>query len=119
MEKEKSFAELLEQSDLKSRLYSVGEKIEATIVNITPEWIFLDLGAKSEGYLDRKELLDEAGNLTVKEGDVISAYFLHSRQGEKLFTTKLLSRKSADDYLYSAYKNRMPLEATVEKEIKG
>jgi len=119
MEKEKSFAELLEESDLKSRLYSVGEKIEATIVNITPEWIFLDLGAKSEGYLDRKELLDEAGNLTVKEGDVISAYFLHSRQGEKLFTTKLLSRKSADDYLYSAYKNRMPLEATVEKEIKG
>ena len=100
MEKEKSFAELLEESDLKSRRYSVGEKIEATIVNITPEWIFLDLGAKSEGYLDRKELLDEAGNLTVKEGDVISAYFLHSRQGEKLFTTKLLTRKSADDYLY-------------------
>lgn len=119
MEKEKSFAELLEESDLKSKHYSVGEKIEATIVNITPEWIFLDLGAKSEGYLDKKELLDDAGNLTVKEGDVISAYFLSSRHGEKLFTTKLLSRKSADDYLYSAYKNRMPLEATVEKEIKG
>ncbi len=119
MEKEKSFAELLNESELKSRRYSVGEKIEATIVNITPEWIFLDLGAKSEGYLDKKELLDENGNLTVKEGDVISAYFLSSRQGEKLFTTKLLSRKSVDDYLYNAYKNRVPLEAMVEKEIKG
>lgn len=119
MEQEKSFAELLNESELKSRRYSVGEKIEATIVNITPEWIFLDLGAKSEGYLDKKELLDENGNLTVKEGDVISAYFLSSRHGEKLFTTKLLTRKSVDDYLYNAYKNRMPLEATVEKEIKG
>ncbi|HDQ04544.1 MAG TPA: S1 RNA-binding domain-containing protein [Deltaproteobacteria bacterium] len=119
MEKEKSFAELLNESELRPRHYSVGEKIEAAIVNITPEWIFLDLGAKSEGYLDRKELIGEDGNLTVKEGDVISAYFLHSRQGEKLFTTKLLTRKSVDDYLYSAYKNQIPLEATVEKEIKG
>ena len=119
MEKEKSFAELLDESELKPRRYSVGEKIEATIVNITPEWVFLDLGAKSEGYLDRKELLDENGNLTVKEGDVISVYFLSSRQGEKLFTTKLLTRKSVDDYLYNAYKNKIPLEATVEREIKG
>ena len=119
MEKEKSFAELLDESELKPRRYSAGEKIEATIVNITPEWVFLDLGAKSEGYLDRKELLDENGNLTVKENNVISVYFLSSRQGEKLFTTKLLTRKSVDDYLYNAYKNRMPLEAMVEKEIKG
>ncbi|NTW78186.1 MAG: hypothetical protein HGB33_10545, partial [Syntrophaceae bacterium] len=60
---------------------------------------FLDLGAKSEGYIDKKEFIDEDGNLTVKEGDKITAYFISSRHGEKLFTTKLLARKSVDEFL--------------------
>ena len=119
MEETKSFAEMLDETDLTPKRFAVGEKIEATVVKISPEWIFIDLGAKSEGYLDKKEFLDEAGTLTAKEGDTITAYFLSSRHGEKLFTTKLLTSKSVDDFLLNAYKNQIPLEATVEKEIKG
>lgn len=119
MEETKSFAEMLDETYSTPKRFSVGEKVEATIVKISPEWIFIDLGAKSEGYLDRNELTDEAGNLTVKEGDVITAYFLSSRHSEKLFTTKLLARKSVDEYLRNAYQNSIPLEATVEKEVKG
>ena len=119
MEDTKSFSELLNETNLKPHLFSAGERIDAIIVNITADWIFIDLGAKSEGYLDKKELLDENGNLTVKEGDPITAYFLSSRHGEKLFTTKLLTSKSVDDFLFKAYETQIPLEATVEKEIKG
>ena len=119
MEETKSFAELLEESSLKPKRYSPGEKVEAVIVKISPEWIFIDLGAKSEGYLDRKEFVDEEGNLTIKEGDTITAYFLSSRHSEKLFTTKLQSKKSVDDYLVNAYKNQIPINALVEKEVKG
>ena len=119
MEETKSFSELLNETNLTPQHFSVGEKINTTIVKITSEWIFLDLGAKSEGYLDKKELMDEEGNLTTKEGDSITAYFVSSRHGEKLFTTKLLTSKSVDDFLLNAYENKIPLEATVEKEIKG
>ena len=119
MEETKSFEELLNETSLKPRRFSAGEKIDTIIVKITEEWMFLDLGAKSEGYLDKKELLDENGNLTVKEGDPITAYFVSSRHGEKLFTTKLLTSKSVDDFMFKAYKNQIPVEATVEKEIKG
>ena len=119
MEETKSFAQMLDESYATPRHFSVGEKVEAVIVKISPEWIFLDLGAKSEGYVDRKEFIDENGNLTVKEGDTITAYFISSRHSEKLFTTKLLARKSVDEYLVNAYENQIPLEATVEKEIKG
>ena len=119
MTEEKSFSEMLDETSLKPRRFSAGEKIDTIIVKITEEWIFLDLGAKSEGYLDKKELLDENGNLTVKEGDPITAYFVSSRHGEKLFTTKLLTSKSVDDFMFKAYKNQIPVEATVEKEIKG
>lgn len=119
MEETKSFAEMLDETDLTPKRFVPGEKIEATVVKISPEWIFIDLGAKSEGYLDKKEFIDDNGNLTVKEGDTVTAYFLSSRQSEKLFTTKLLARKSVDDFLLNAYRNQIPLEATVEKEIKG
>ncbi|MDI6743310.1 MAG: 30S ribosomal protein S1 [Smithella sp.] len=119
MEETKSFAELLNETDLKPRMFKAGERIEAVIVNITADWIFIDLGAKSEGYLDKKELLDEDGNLTVKEGDSITAYFLSSRHGEKLFTIRLLTSKNVNDFLFDAYESQIPLEATVEKEIKG
>jgi small subunit ribosomal protein S1 len=119
MDETKSFAQMLDETDLTPKRFSVGEKVEATIVKISPEWIFIDLGVKSEGYLDKKEFLDEAGTLTAKEGDTITAYFLSSQHSERLFTTKLQARKNVDEYLLSAYQNQIPLEATVEKEIKG
>jgi len=119
MDETKSFAQMLDESYSTPRHFSVGEKIEAVIVKISTDWIFLDLGAKSEGYIDKKEFIDEDGNLTVKEGDKITAYFISSRHGEKLFTTKLLARKSVDEFLLNANQNQIPLEATVEKEIKG
>jgi small subunit ribosomal protein S1 len=119
MDDTKTFAEMFEESYTRPRRFSVGEKVEARVVKISPEWVFIDLGAKSEGYIDKKEFIDEAGNLTIKEGDTISAYFLSSRRSERLFTTKLLARKSVEEFLSNAHRNAIPLEATVEKEIKG
>jgi len=119
MDETKTFAQLLDESFSTPKHFSVGEKIEAAIVKITPEWVFLDLGAKSEGYIDKNEFIKEEGELTVQEGDIITAYFISSRHNEKLFTTKLSARKSIDDYLMNAYENSIPLEATVEREIKG
>ena len=56
---EKSFAELFEKTQMRKDFLKPGQKIEAIIVKITQDWIFLDLGGKSEGYLDRKELTDD------------------------------------------------------------
>jgi small subunit ribosomal protein S1 len=119
MEDTKSFAEMFEESYATPKHFSVGEKVEATVVNISPEWVFVDLGAKSEGYIDKKEFLSDDGSLTVKEGDVITAYFLSSRHSEKLFTTKLTAKKSVDEFLVNAYQSAIPLEAIVEREVKG
>jgi len=115
----KSFAELLEESGIKSDYLRPGQKVEAVIVKITPEWIFLALGGKSEGYLDRRELQDEEGNLSVKEGDRISAYFLSSKHNEKLFTTKVGSGEASQSFLEEAYQSGIPVEGLVEREIKG
>ena len=116
---EKSFAELFEQTEVRKDFLKPGQKIEATIVKITQDWLFLDLGGKSEGYLDRKELADENGNLSVKEGDSIEAYFLSSKHNEKLFTTRISAGDSARTHIEEVWRNGIPIEGVVEKEIKG
>jgi len=116
---EESFEKLFEKTRLRSDFLKPGQKIEAVIVKITKDWIFLDLGGKSEGYLDKKELADEEGNLSVKEGDTIAAYFLSSKHNEKLFTTKIGAGDSARTYIEEVWRNGIPIEGIVEKEIKG
>jgi small subunit ribosomal protein S1 len=116
---EKSFAELFGETEVRKDFLEPGQKIEAVIVKITQDWIFLDLGGKSEGYLDRKELADENGNLSVKEGDSIQAYFLSSRHNEKLFTTRIGAGDSARIHIEEVWRSGIPIEGVVEKEIKG
>lgn len=116
---EESFEELFQKTQVRRDFLKPGQKIEATIVKITPDWIFLDLGGKSEGYLDRKELTDEEGKLSAKEGDSITAYFLSSKHNEKLFTTRIGAGDSARTYIEEVWRNGIPIEGVVEKEIKG
>jgi len=116
---EENFAEMFEKSFKKQGRLDPGQMIEAMIVKITGEWVFLDLGGKGEGYLDRKELSDEAGNLTVKEGDTVRAYFQSSANNEMHFTTKIGSGPGKQAQFEDAYENGIPVEGTVVKEVKG
>lgn len=116
---EGSFAELFEESFARPVQYNPGQKVKARIVKITSEWIFIDLGGKSEGYLDRKELLDEDGNLPVREGDEIQAFFLSSDNNELRFTTRITGGEAGRQYLEDAWRNGIPVEGLVEKEVKG
>ncbi|MFZ0930923.1 MAG: 30S ribosomal protein S1 [Syntrophobacteraceae bacterium] len=116
---EESFAELFEGSLVKPVQFNAGQKVEARIVKISAEWIFLDLGGKSEGYLDRKELLDDEGNLSVKEGDMVQAYFLSAGDNELRFTTRITGGEAGRYHLEEAWRNGIPVEGLVEKEIKG
>lgn len=99
--------------------FEIGESLETEIVAITDSTIFLDLSAKSEGVLDRAELADENGNISVKEGDKIKVYFTGEVHGEMRFTTKISGGKADKSMLENAYKNGIPVEGHVEAEIKG
>lgn len=112
---EKAFAE----HTARMEKLDIGQQIEAVIVSITPDYIFLDLGGKSEGVLERAELADENGLLSVEEGDTIKAWFLGAKNGEMRFTTRLSGQKAGPGLLENAWKSGIPVEGVVDKEIKG
>ncbi len=54
---EGNFAEMFEASMVGKTQLEPGQKIDATVLQIGSEWLFLDVGQKGEGVLDRKEFL--------------------------------------------------------------
>jgi small subunit ribosomal protein S1 len=114
-----SFADLFNDDTVTTKQLSPGEKITATVVEVSPDSIFLDIGEKSEGFLVRKELEDETGAVTVSPGDTLEVYFLSTSRNEMLFTTKIGSGAAGRAHLEDAYHSAIPLEGHVEKEIKG
>ena len=117
-----SFAELFAQSNEKGRSWlEPGQKLTGKVLKIGSEWIFMDTGQKGEGVIERKEFLDIDGNLTVAEGDNVSAYFLSSSHGEMRFTTRIGGGASGGGsaQLEQAWQAGVPVEGVIEKEIKG
>lgn len=116
---EESFAELLNQSLEKAVELSPGQKVAARVLQIGSEWIFLDVGQKGEGVLERKELLDAEGNLTAAAGDDLEVFFLSRAGGELRFTTRIGGAGTGSAQLEEAWRSGIPVEGRIEKEIKG
>ncbi len=116
---EERFDQLFEEKTTRHARLQPGDKVEAVIVGISGEHVFLDAGGKSEGVLNAAELRDEAGELKVSVGDRLQVYFLSSRGGETAFTTRLGSGQTTSRELEEAFNAGIPVEGTVSAEVKG
>ena len=99
--------------------FEIGQEVETSVVQISSDTVFIDLGLKSEGFVDKAEFIDADGNCTVKEGDKIKVYFVSSNRDELHFTTRLKGENADTNVLESAFNSGLPVEGHVEKEIKG
>lgn len=99
----------------------VGDKVRGTIVSISGETVFVDLGGKTEGTLEAAGLRDAEGELKVKIGDPVEALvtgrdeatgnlLLGSQHGRHLHGTAELER---------ALENQLPVEGVVTGVTKG
>lgn len=114
-----SFEDLFKaEANKKIKRLEPGQKVTATIVGITEETTFLDVGGKSEGVLNSSEIKDKEGNFSHQEGDSIEVYFLQAKNSERLFTTTIGSGSSTA-HLEEAYRSQIPVEGLVKAEIKG
>jgi len=94
-----------------------GDLVEGHVIQLTNDFVFVDIGYKSEGKIPIEEF---SGNVP-KVGDTVSVILVkkESRNGEIV-----LSKKKADEKVYwrqvsNAFKDHTPLDGTISKEIKG
>ena len=63
-----SFAELFEESQ-KIQLMQSGSIVTGTVVDIAGDWVIVDAGLKSEGFIPLEQFVNEQGEVTIKVGD--------------------------------------------------
>jgi small subunit ribosomal protein S1 len=118
-EKEQSFAALLEAySPAKDSELGVGDKISGKIVSIGRDSIFVDTGTKIDGVVDKAELLDENGEITLTEGDVLELYIV-ALSDEEIKLSKALSGIGGLNMLKEAYEKAVPVEGKISETCKG
>ncbi|MBM3303451.1 MAG: S1 RNA-binding domain-containing protein, partial [Deltaproteobacteria bacterium] len=116
---EEDFASLLESSQYRSEARIRRDaKVQGTVVSVGGEWVFLDVGGKSEGCISCEELLNQDGQLRVQVGDTVTAYVVDIRPGEIVLSTKMTSAAS-EDAIRGAFQSGLPVEGIVQSERKG
>jgi small subunit ribosomal protein S1 len=119
---DEDFAAMFEQSVTRgkggaARRLKLGDNIEVTVVQIGKDSVFVDAGTRAEGEIDRRELEDEYGRITIKVGDRLRATV--SEGGDR---PKLVMRFRAGDGLAgleAALESGAPVEGTVSKAVKA
>ncbi len=120
MEEDISFAELFESSERAPGVHvSPGERVTGTVVKISKDTVFIDLGGKSEGTADVQEFRGPDGNLEIKEGDEVQLRVSSVRQGVHL--SKAIKARGAEAVrlLEEARQNRVPVEGRIAAVNKG
>lgn len=98
--------------------YRAGEPVTGLVLKVGTEFLFIDLGGKSTATLAVEEFVT-AGLPIPATGDEVQA-FVRKDTGSEILLTRALRRGEQDDSLIrSAYDNRLPVEAKVEKVVKG
>ncbi|HMK35616.1 MAG TPA: 30S ribosomal protein S1 [Desulfomonilaceae bacterium] len=118
-DQQEDFAALFEASEKSHDVRTtLDNKIEGTIVSIGEEWVFIDIGGKSEGVIAREELAGANRELPLEIGDKLTAYVVSTRGGEVLLSLKMTAAAS-EDAARDAHRSGIPVEGLVSGERKG
>src|SRR5438132_3374703 len=89
---DEDFAAMLaaqEAGTKRSKRPRAGDLVTGKIVSIGKEAVFVDVGGKAEGVLDRAQVSDSEGKLMVKIGDTIEARVSADDGGTLVLRVKL------------------------------
>ena len=111
------FATLFAREEAR-RSIQVGQVVTGRILHIDEETVFVDVGGKGEALIDRAELVDAQGNLTVAVGDPIEATVVRSGETIRL-SHRLLAGAQARQGLAVAAETGLPVEGKVAGVVKG
>jgi small subunit ribosomal protein S1 len=100
------------------RSLEVGQVVTGRILQIDEETVFVDVGGKGEALIDRAELQDAQGNVTVAVGDSIEATVIRTGDAVRL-SYRLLAGAQAREGLAVAAETGLPVEGRVAGVVKG
>ena len=92
-----------------------GQLVEGTVVQITNDYVYVDIGDKSEGLIPVEEF---AENLP-KEGDKVQALLAGYNANGPVLSKKKADSKRFLKEIQSAWKEKTPVEGVISKVVKS
>lgn len=116
-----SFAELFEASNANEVKVEIGAVISGKVVHIDGDWITVDTGLKSEGVIDRKEFLNEAGELEVQVGDSVDVVVekVDNGMGQTVLSREKAKREESWRALEQLHENDEIVTGLISSKVKG
>ncbi len=95
--------------------------IAGTVLKITPQYVVVDIGYKSEGVVPVAEFTDSEGNISVQPGEEIPVVRDqgHTEEGYINLSYHKAQRLKAWDEIEKAYNDKAPVKARIIDRIKG
>jgi small subunit ribosomal protein S1 len=115
----KMFAESERDAPRSKKRPRVGDLITGKVISIGKDTVFVDLGGKAEGSLERAQVSDPEDKLLVKVGDTIEARVVADTGGALTLRMKVGRGPEARAELLQAFELGMPVEGTVTEVVKG
>ena len=113
------FSKLLNESLKKpNKKVSVGDQVHAKILVIGAQDVFVTTGTRADGVLPKSELIDAAGLMPFKVGDVIELYVTLVR-GQEVRLSRLKSAKHLAEDLEDAYDLMLAIPGRIVEVCKG
>ncbi len=93
-----------------------GQLVDGSVIAVTDELVFVDIGYKSEGKIPVAEF---SGNLP-NVGDVVTVVLLRKdgRNGPEISKSKADAKQLMKD-MRKAFDEKLAIDGTIEKEVKG
>ena len=115
-----SFEKMLEDS-LSARKVQTDEVVPGRIIQITADYVIVDVGCKSEGQIPIEEFKDADGNLTVKNGDTVDVYIegWENESGMMPLSKDKADRMRIWDTVSRVYDDDDLIEGKIVSKIKG
>ncbi len=112
------FEELFEQS---LRSFQEGEIIEGTVVSIQNDYVMVDIGYKSEGFIPAREFANGDGTLKVQPGDTVEVLLerWNPEDGSLRLSYSRAIRRKVWDYVIKCHEAKEPVEVTTISKVKG
>ncbi len=95
--------------------------VSGHVLKVTPQYIVVDIGYKSEGVVPVAEFTDHEGNVTVQPGDEIAVMREpgHTEEGYINLSHQKAQRLRAWDEIEKAYNDKASVKVRVIDRIKG
>lgn len=118
-QEKEDFARMLGESLKGSqKKLKVGDKIRGKILVLGAEDVFVSTGTVNDGVINRRELLDESGNLAFKQDDILDLYVTMVKGSDIRLSRNPTGKNLADD-LEDAFDMMLAVQGRIVEVCKG